>query len=274
MRAYSPKQDVQKKSYYNDRFHIVPHLPRLNVEADEQFLSDINALKQKFTVQEAYIENGHLVVWIPAKENLKAVKFLKEKLAYDMMMELSAIDYIASKGGFDIFYEMLSMSKHKRIRVKCFIEEKEELHSVESVFKMANWSEREMYDMYGVKVKNHHNLKRILMPDDWYDHPLRKTYPLQGDETAAWYEVDKIFGKEARDTIGPEIRDGAAIDRYDTTRFARLGHEVPYGVDITDGKEPEHTPLAYQEEGGVGLFGVRIIKELDENKSVQLKKRR
>lgn len=274
MRAYKPKQDVQKKSYYNDRFHVVPHLPRLDVESDEQFSSDVNVLKQKFTLLEAYIENGHLVVVISAKENLKVVKFLKEKLSYDMMMELSAIDYIASKGGFDIFYEMLSMSKHKRIRVKCFIEEKEELSSVESVFKMANWSEREMYDMYGVKVKNHHNLKRILMPDDWYDHPLRKTYPLQGDETAAWYEVDKIFGKQAREAIGPEIRDGAAIDRYDTTRFARLGHEVPYGVDITNGKEPEHTPLAYQEEGGVGLFGVRIIKEFNENKSVQLKKRR
>ena len=67
------------------------------------------------------------------------------------------------------------------------------------------------------------------MPDDWYDHPLKKTYPLQGDEAASWYEVDKIFGKEARDVIGPEQRDPAAIDRYDTTRFARLGHEVPFG---------------------------------------------
>jgi NADH-quinone oxidoreductase subunit C len=274
MRAYSPKNDVQKKSYYNDRFHVVPSVPRMNVQSDDVFFNDLTTFKEKFTVLDAYLEKGHLVIIIEAKNNLKAVKFLKEKLSYDMMMELSAIDYIASRQGFEIFYEMLSMSKHKRIRVKCFIEEKEELSSVESVFKMANWSEREMYDMYGVKVKNHHNLKRILMPDDWYDYPLRKTYPLQGDETAQWYEVDKIFGKEAREAIGPEIRDGAAIDRYDTTRFARLGHEVPYGVDITNGKEPEHTPLAYQEEGGVGLFGVRIIKELHEDKSVQLKKRR
>lgn len=274
MRAYSPKNDVQKKSYYNDRFHVVPSVPRADVQTDEVFLNDLTTFKEKFTVLDAYLEKGHLVIIIEAKNNLKAVKFLKEKLSYDMMMELSAIDYIASRQGFEIFYEMLSMSKHKRIRVKCFIEEKEELSSVESVFKMANWSEREMYDMYGVKVKNHHNLKRILMPDDWYDYPLRKTYPLHGDEAAQWYEVDKIFGKEAREAIGPEIRDGAAIDRYDTTRFARLGHEVPYGVDITNGKEPEHTPLAYQEEGGVGLFGVRIIKELHEDKSVQLKKRR
>lgn len=68
-------------------------------------------------------------------------------------------------------------------------------------------------------------MKRILMPDDWEGFPLRKTYPLQGDEFAQWYEVDKLFGKEARDIIGPEIRDSARVDRYDTERFARLGHE-------------------------------------------------
>jgi len=274
MRAYSPKQDVQKKAYYNDRFHVVPQVPRANVETNEQFLADVNALKEKFNVLDAYLEKGHLVLYVEPKNNVKVVTFLKEKLSYDMMMELSAIDYIATRGGFEIFYEMLSLNKHKRIRVKCFVEEKEELQSVESVFKMANWSEREMYDMYGINIINHHNLKRILMPDDWYDYPLRKTYPLQGDEAAAWYEVDKIFGKEAREAIGPEIRDAAAIDRYDTTRFSRLGHEVPYGADITNGKEPEHTPLAYQEEGGVKLFGVRLIKELHEDKSVELKKRR
>ncbi len=107
------------------------------------------------------------------------------------------------------------------------------------------------------------------MPDDWYDHPLKKTYPLQGDEAASWYEVDKIFGKEARDVIGPEIRDSAAIDRYDTKRFARLGHEVEHGVDITNGREPEHTALAYQEEGGV-----KFIKKFHEKDSITLKKRR
>lgn len=274
MRAYTPKDDVQNKSYYNDRFHVVPQLPRFDVSQDEQFSQDLEALKAQFSIQEAFIEQEHLIFFIDPKDNVAVLKYLRDELAYDMLMELSAIDYIAAKGGFEIFYEMLSMSKHKRLRVKCFIQTKQELQSVEGLFKMANWSEREMYDMYGVKVINHHNLKRILMPDDWYDHPLRKTYPLHGDEAAQWYEVDKIFGKEARDIIGPEERDGAAIDRYDTERFARLGHEVPFGVDITNGKEPEHTPLAYQEEGGVRLFGARIIKELDEKKSVQLKERR
>jgi NADH-quinone oxidoreductase subunit C len=274
MRAYTPKKDVQQKSYYNDRFYVTPQLPKEDVQTDEIFSKDVQALQSQFTIKQAYIQRGHLVVYINSEDNVAVLEYLKNSLEYDMLMELSAIDYLASRQEFEIFYEMLSMSKHKRIRIKCSIEEKQPLQSVEKVFKMANWSEREMFDMYGVKVKNHHNLKRILMPDDWYDYPLRKTYPLQGDEAAQWYEVDKIFGKEMRDVIGPEERDGAAIERYDTTRFSRLGHEVPYGVDISNGKEPEHTPLAYQEEGGVGLFGVRIVKKLDENESVELKERR
>jgi len=274
MRQYSNKQDVQQKSYYDDRFFITPQLPRVNISEDEVYSADIETLKSHVEVLESYIEAGELVVYVNATDNLKTITFLRDTLEYDFLMELSAIDYIKDRNGFEIFYEMLSTFKHKRLRVKCFISVKEELQSVESVFKMANWSEREMYDMYGVKVINHHNLKRILMPDDWYDHPLKKTYPLHGDETAQWYEVDKIFGKEARDVIGPEERDSAAIDRYDTTRFSRLGHEVEFGVDITDGKEPEHTPLAYQEEGGVKLFGKRLVKELHEDKSVTLDKRR
>ena len=269
MRKYTPKNDVQQKSYFSDRFYIAPQTPKEEVASDEEYSSDIKLLGEKFEILNSYIEIGELVLYIKPEDNVAVLTFFKEVLEYEMLMELSAIDYLAQRGGFEIFYEMLSLTKRKRVRTKTFIKEKQEINSVYEVFKMANWSEREMYDMYGVRVSNHPNLKRIIMPDDWYDHPLRKTYPLQGDEAASWYEVDKIFGKEAREEIGPEIRDSAAIDRYDTKRFARLGHEVPYGVDITDGKEPEHTALQYQEEGGVP-----IIKKFDENKSVTLKKRR
>jgi len=274
MRKYTPKNDVQKKSYYNDRFYVVPTLPKYDISNDQTFANDFESLNSHIKVTQHYIQADHLVMYIDACDNKAAVKFLKEELEYDFLVELSAIDYLAERGGFEIFYEMLSTSKHKRIRLKCFIKEDEAIESVNSVFRAADWSEREMLDMYGVKINNHPYPKRILMPDDWQDHPLRKSYPLIGDEAAQWYEVDKIFGKEARDIIGPEIRDAAAIDRYDTQRFARLGHEVPFGVDITEGREPEHTPITYQEEGGVGLFGKRLVEELDEKKSVVLGKRR
>jgi NADH-quinone oxidoreductase subunit C len=99
--------------------------------------------------------------------------------------------------------------------------------------------------MFGIKVNNHPFLKRILMPDDWEGHPLLKTYPMIGDEFASWYEVDKIFGKEYRDVIGPENRDPARIDRYDTKRFSRVGYEVPFAADISEGEK--ENPIEYSE---------------------------
>jgi NADH-quinone oxidoreductase subunit C len=267
MRKYTPKDSVQRQAYFSDRFFVSPPVPRLNPNEDEIFAKDFEEINYCISVKEAYIELTHLVVVIDKSFLISCVKLLKDKLEYDMLIELSAIDYLASKDGYEIFYEFLSLSKHKRLRVKCFLPKDKSIESLTPFFKSANWSEREMYDMLGVKVANHPNLKRLIMPDDWYDHPLKKTYPLQGDEAASWYEVDKIFGKEARDIIGPEQRDPAAIDRYDTTRFARLGHEVPFGMDITQ-FEPV-TPISYEEEGGNTL-----VKKLKPEESVVLKRRR
>ncbi len=267
MRQYTSKNDVQKKSYFSDRFFVTPTVPRYEIFSDSIFAKDYQAIAKEIGINKVYIEHTHLVLHISKNDIVKAMKFLKEELSYDMLIELYAIDYLASKNGYEVFYEMLSFSKHKRLRVKCFVPKNESIESVTSVFKSANWSEREMYDMFGVKVSNHPNLKRLIMPDDWYDHPLKKTYPLQGDEVASWYEVDKIFGKSARDVIGPEQRDSAAIDRYDTTRFARLGHEVPYDTDISQ-FEPE-TSISYEEEAGNTL-----VKRLKPEESVVLKRRR
>jgi len=272
MRAYKPKNDVQKKSYYNDRFYIKPTLARTSIFNDAVFAQEVSSLSNVVEVVESYIEMDHLVIIVNAQDNVKTIKHLKEIRAYDFMMELTAVDYIATKGGFEIVYEMLSTSKHKRIRVKAFLKQGLAIETVEPLFRMADWSEREMYDMYGVVVNNHPNLKRILMPDDWNDHPLLKSYPLAGDEAASWYEVDKIFGEDAREIVGPELRDAACVDRYDTSRFARLGHEVTKGTDITE-NEPD-TPIRYQEEGGVQLFGKKLVTPFDEIETTYLKERR
>ena len=264
MRRYTPKNDVQKKAYYTDRYWVAPQVPKEEVASDDVFAADLEAIKAKFEVLDAYIQVGQLVVCINATDNFGVIELLKEELEYTQLSELSAIDWLADKGQFEVFYQMLSMSKRKRVRIKCMIDENEAIESVNPLFRSADWSEREMYDMFGITVNNHPFFKRILMPDDWEGHPLRKTYPLQGDEFAQWYEVDKIFGKEARDIIGPENRDPAMIDRYDTERFARLGHEVPFGAEPKSEKgQKGSTPLAYQEEGGVFM-----IEKFDEEKSV------
>ena len=244
MRKYAPKDNVQKKSYYTDRFRVADRIPEDAYETCEISTKEIEQLSKQITIEKAYMQRGGLIIIVNSNDNVAALKVLKEELGYNQLSEMSAIDYIASRGGFEIFYQLLSMSKAKRVRVKCFIKEKDTIESVTKLYSSANWAEREMFDMFGVKVNNHPMLKRIMMPEDWIGHPLRKTYPLHGDEHSAWYEVDKIFGKEAREIIGPELRDAAFIDRYDTERFARIGKEVGYGMPYSE----TDTPIKYQED--------------------------
>ncbi|MBD3794554.1 MAG: NADH-quinone oxidoreductase subunit C [Epsilonproteobacteria bacterium] len=235
MRKYTPKDSVQKKAYYTDRFWVAPKVPTSSVATDESFSATLESVSKVVEIKESYIQLSQMVLKIDAKDNIKTLQALKDD-GYDMCSELSATDYLARDGEFEIFYQMLSVSKAKRVRVLCRIKPTEAIESTVPLFKSANFAEREMYDMFGIYVNNHPYLKRLIMPDDWSGHPLLKTYPLQGDETASWYEVDKIFGKEYRDVIGPENRDPAKIDRYDTKRFSRVGYEVGFGTDISQGE--------------------------------------
>jgi len=260
MRAYTPKDDVQAKSYYTDRYYVAPQVPKSEVETDEVFAADLAAISAKFKVKEAYIQVEQMVVYINSNDIYGVLELMRDELGYTQLSEMSAIDWLAKDNTFEIFYQMLSMTKRKRIRVKYFIENGQAVDSVNELFRSADWSEREMFDMFGIEANGHPFMKRILMPYDWQGHPLLKTYPLEGDEFASWYEVDKIYGKEARDIIGPELRDTARVDRYDSERFARLGFEVPKGTEITD--DMERTEESYQEDGGVFL-----IKKLDRESS-------
>ena len=260
MRAYKPKDNVQAKAYYTDRFYVAPQVPKQDVESDEVFAADLAAIKAKFEVKDAYIQVTNMVVYINPHDVYGVLELMRDELEYTQLTEMSAIDWLAKDNTFEIFYQMLSMNKRKRIRIKYSIENGQAVDSVEKLFRSADWSEREMFDMFGIEANNHPFMKRILMPYDWEGYPLLKTYPLEGDEFAAWYEVDKIYGKEAREAIGPEIRDTARVDRYDSERFARLGYEVPKGTEITD--DMEKTEQNYQEEGGVFM-----VTKLDKKSS-------
>jgi len=252
MRQYKDRKNVQAKSYYTDRFYVAPQIPKEDVSSDEVFAKDLDAIKKKVEVKEAYIQRGQLVVILANRHDiLELAKLLKQKLTYTQLSEMSASDFLAERGELEMFYQFLSMEKRKRLRVKYSIKEGQAIDSLYDIYKSADWAERELYDMMGVVANGHPNLKRILMPDDWTGHPLRKSYPLQGDEDAQWYEIDRIFGKEYRDVVGPEIRDTKRVDQKDTKHFARVGHEVPYGADPKEKVDEYFTD--FQEEGGVPL---------------------
>jgi len=241
MRRYTPKNNVQKKAKYTDRFWVAPRVPKEEIEEGSFFASVVDELKNSgIEVLESFVELGQLVVKVKPEQNVDALRVMKEQSCFKMCSELSAVDYLAQDGEFEIFYQLLNLDEAKRARIITRIKQDQGIESIVPLYKMANFAEREMFDMFGIYVNNHPYLKRIIMPDDWEGHPLLKTYPLQGDEAASWYEVDKIFGKEYRDIIGPELRDAARIDRYDTKRFARVGHEVPFGADPELVDKTEH----------------------------------
>jgi len=251
MRSYQNRKNAQAKAYYSDRFYSAPPVPTTDVETDEVFAADLKSLEAQFTIDKAYIQAGQLVMFINPADVKAVMIHLKEVLEYNFLSEMSAIDFLEKSGEFEIFYQLLSMTKRKRLRVKYSVKEDQAVESIIDVFKSADWAEREMFDMFGIIVNNHPYLKRLIMPEDWHGYPLLKTYPLIGDEEGQWYEIDTIFGKEHRDVVGPEIRDTKRVDAKDTTQFARVRHEVPYG------EKPSAKPTNYaqfQEDGGVPLI--------------------
>lgn len=267
MRRYTDKTNVQAKSYHTDRFHQRPQTPKFDPSTDEVFAADLKSLQAKFDIKDAYIEIDQLVVIIDPADNVAVMTHLRDKCGYTFLSEMSAIDYLAQDGEFEIFYQLLAMSKRKRMRVKCRIKQNQAIESLYDIYKSADWAEREMYDMFGVIVNNHPYMKRILMPEDWTGHPLLKTYPLTGDEDAQWYEIDKIFGKEYREVVGPEDRDTKRIDPKDTKHYARIGSEVPYGAKPSNKTDEEY--VDFQEPNGVPLierFTLKNQKILKERK--------
>jgi len=244
MRKYVPKGNVQKQSYYTDRFHVVPPTPREDVATDEVYSAQLEKLAAKVNIKSARIELKCMVVEIAHEDNFKALECLKEECGYAMLTEMSAVDYLAKDKNFEVFYQMLNLKDVKRMRLVMRIEQGLAVESVVPLYNSANFAEREMFDMFGIVASNHPFMKRILMPDDWEGNPLLKTYPLHGDEFASWYEVDKIFGKDAREAIGPENRDEAKIERYDSKRFSRIGYEVPFGAELNAENETK-TEIEY-----------------------------
>ncbi|EMZ40666.1 NADH-quinone oxidoreductase subunit C [Helicobacter bilis] len=236
IRRKAQKQDVQKKVYHIDRFYQPITTPKIET-INSNYKEVLESLQKEVSILNSYVEINQAVFYVPKEEVCKTLEILKS-MKYNIMSEMSAIDNLASDGTFELFYQLTSHEKsHKdrrRLRVKCALKENEAMPSVSGIFACANWSERECYDMFGIKFLNHPFLKRILMPIDWVGNPLLKTYPLKGDEFASWYEVDKIFGREYRDVVGPEQRDSARIDRNDSINFSRIGKEVPKGATPSD----------------------------------------
>ncbi|MDI6780626.1 MAG: NADH-quinone oxidoreductase subunit C [bacterium] len=164
------------------------------IELEEARMSKqeiIEAVKAKFTdVIESVDDTKDLTIRVKKENILEICRFLAcaPDLGFDYLSDICGVDYSARQPRFDVVYHIYSVNKKHRLRIKAAAGENESIDSVESVWKAANWYEREVYDMFGIVFDNHPDLRRILLPDDWKGHPLRKDYPLVTDVGEKWLE--------------------------------------------------------------------------------------
>ena len=124
-----------------------------------------------------------LTIKLPKEQIVKVCQFLKDDadLEFFLCQDISANDWARRKNRFTVVYHIYSFKNNFRLRLKADVDESDcVIDTVSSVWKGANWQERETYDMYGINFNNHPDLRRMYMPEDFEYHPLRKDFPLMG----------------------------------------------------------------------------------------------
>ena len=127
---------------------------------------------------------GELTLLVKTKDIVPVCRFLRDdaELSFNFLSDLTAVDRSGREPRFDVIYHLYSLDKNHRVRLKVRAGENETVPSVTSVWSNANWFEREVFDLFGIGFDGHPDLRRILMPDDWVGHPLRKDFPLTKEE--------------------------------------------------------------------------------------------
>jgi len=146
---------------------------------------DMALLAERFGYLTERDSSDHRAVNCPADKLIEFCTALREELGYDMLVDVTAIDWDAQSPRFTGIYHFLSTTKHEylRVAVDCADDINPKLPSLCDLYAAANWHERETYDLMGIHYEGHPDLRRILMWDDYPYHPLRKEFPLAGIET-------------------------------------------------------------------------------------------
>ena len=142
-----------------------------------------------------YVAREHLVETMRALRDLPALRFA-------LLADVTAVDYLPRQPRFEIIYLLASLGvagfgdTPKRLRVKVRVDEGATVPTVSQVWPAANWAEREVYDMFGVRFENHPDLRRVLMPEDWEGFPARKDYPVQINQPVKTYEPLQVSAEQ------------------------------------------------------------------------------
>lgn len=146
--------------------------------------SAVDALRESVgdAVQEVTSHAGQTSVRVKTERLVEICLFLRDdpRARMDLLSDLCALDFPGDAERFEVLYNLYSIPRRERLRVKVRAAEGQPVPSVSGVWPTANWHEREAFDLFGIPFTGHPDLTRILLPDDWKGHPLRKEYPLEG----------------------------------------------------------------------------------------------
>ena len=125
-------------------------------------------------------ERNEPTLFIAPDQLVAVCRYLKGDQQFNRLSGITAVDWYPADPRFEVVYLLHSLPKNQRLRLKVRVNDSEEVDTVTVVWQAANWYEREVFDMFGIRFRNHPDLRRILNPADWEGHPLRKDYPVHG----------------------------------------------------------------------------------------------
>jgi NADH-quinone oxidoreductase subunit C len=140
-------------------------------------------------IREASTYVGQPYMVVDASVVYQLLQVLHDDEGFDYCVDITAVHYPKRDEQFDVVWILYSFPRNERIRVKTLLKEGEVAPSVTAIWSTSNWLEREVFDMFGIRFDGHPDLKRILLPDGWQGHPLRKDYPILQQDTQ-WVKIN------------------------------------------------------------------------------------
>ncbi len=169
---------------------------------EEKLSAIVETIQERFDAEMSEFR-GDVTLHLAPEQIFNACTTLREEFGFELLSELTAVDYWPEQEPrFNLIYGLRSLSHHLIIFLRVAVNGKEpSVPSITPVYYNANWFERELWDMFGIRFDGHPDLRRILMPYDWEGHPLRKDYPL------GYEEVQFSFNFEEIDVRKPYVRE-------------------------------------------------------------------
>jgi NADH-quinone oxidoreductase subunit C len=160
---------------------------------DESLQLAVKAISERFGASAGEFR-GETTLLVPAAKIVEACLALRDEFGFDTLPVETAVDYYPkTEPRFNVVYVLYSTATHTYLNLRASVNaDPAEIDTVESIYPSANWREREIWDLFGIRFKGHSDLRRLMMPPNWEGHPLRKDYPLGYEEVQYTFNYEEI----------------------------------------------------------------------------------